>query len=185
MVAALVRFTRSNSEARPALTRTTLFLSSATLLALGACSQPAPAPGPAASEAVQAEPGSAPIGTEAEATAAPAPEATAVPDATIPIAAQGRWGLVPADCTSTRGDAKGLLAIDGTTLKFYESRGTLGKIAERADTRIRATFAFSGEGTTWTRDELLDVQDGGKTLVRREYGEDAAPGPFKYARCPA
>ena len=167
MVAALVRFTRSNSEARPALNRTALLLSSATLLALGACSQPAP------------------IGTEAEATAVPAPEATAVPDATIPIAAQGRWGLVPADCTSTRGDAKGLLAIDGTTLKFYESRGTLGKIAERSDTRIRATFAFSGEGMNWVRDEVLDVQDSGKTLIRREYGEDAAPGPLKYTRCAA
>ena len=185
MVAALVRFTRSNSEARPALNRTALFLSSATLLALGACSQPAPAPGPAASEAVQAESGSAPIATEAEATAVPAPEATAVADVTIPIAAQGRWGLVAADCTSTRGDAKGLLTIAATTLKFYESRGTLGKIAESSANRIRATFAFSGEGMTWARDEVLDVQGEGKTLIRREYGEDAAPGPFKYARCPA
>ena len=167
------------------MTRSILFLSSAALIALGACSKPAPAPEPAASEAVQAESSSDPIVADAEATAAPSPDATATADATIPTAAQGRWGLVPADCTSTKGDAKGLLTVAATTLKFYESRGTLGKIAERSDTRLRATFALSGEGMTWTRDELLDVQDAGKTLIRREYGEDAAPGPFKYARCPA
>ena len=185
MVAALVRPTRSNSEARPALNRTALLLSSAALPALGACSKSAPAPEPAASEAVQAQSDDAPIVADAEATSTPLPDETAVAEATIPIAAHGRWGLVAADCTSTRGDAKGLLTIDGTKLKFYESRGVLGKIAERSANRIRATFAFSGEGMTWARDEVLDVQNGGKTLIRREYGENAAPGPFKYARCPA
>jgi hypothetical protein len=153
---------------------------SASLLALAACAKPAPAPEPAASGAVEAETSVAPIVAESAAV----PVETAPSEAGIPAAAQGRWGLVPADCTSTRGDAKGLLTIDATTLKFYESRGTLGRIADRSNTRLRATFAFSGEGMTWTRDELLDVQDAGKTLFRREYGEDAAPGPFKYARCP-
>lgn len=167
------------------MTRSALLLSSAALLVLGACAKPAPAPDPAASEAAQAESGSAPLVAEAGATAVPSSDETTVADTTIPVAARGRWGLVPADCTSTRGDAKGLLTIAATTLKFYESRGILGKIAERSDRRIRATFAFAGEGMTWTRDEVLDVQDGGKTLIRREYGEDAAPGPFKYARCPA
>ena len=187
MVAALVRFTRSNCEARPVLSRTALFLSSVTLLALGACSQPAPAPEPAASEATQAESGSAPIVAEAEQTpgSTPTSSTTGLPEFGIPASIQGRWGLVPADCTSTRGDAKGLLIVSATTLTFYESRGTLKRIAERSDTRLRATFAFSGEGMTWARDEVLDVQDGGKILIRREYGEDAAPGPFKYARCPA
>lgn len=114
----------------------------------------------------------------------PTAEDTAdVPGAVIPQAAQGRWGLVPADCTSTRGDAKGLLVVSPTTLTFYESVGTLGTIAERSDSRIRAQFAFNGEGMSWMRDEMLDVRDGGKTLIRREYGDDAAPGPLKYTRC--
>ena len=188
MVAALVRFTRSNSKASPALTRTAFFLSSSVaLLALGACSQPAPAPEPAVSEAVQAQADSAPIVPEAEAssTNTPTSSATGIPEFGIPAAAQGRWGLVPADCTSTRCDAKGLLIVSATTLTFYESRGTLKKIVAKSGSRLRATFAFSGEGMAWTRDEVLDVQDGGKTLIRREYGEDAAPGPFKYARCPS
>lgn len=101
----------------------------------------------------------------------------------IPQAAQGRWGLVPADCTSTRGDAKGLLTVSPTTLKFYESVGKLGAIEQRADDRIRAEFAFTGEGMNWTRDLSLAVQDDGKTLVRREFGADAAPRAFTYTRC--
>ena len=136
---------------------------------------------------MQAQSDNAPIVADAEATPINTPSSASmgIPEFGIPVSTQGRWGLVPADCTSIRGDAKGLLIVSATTLTFYESRGTLKRIAERSDMRLRATFAFSGEGMTWTRDELLEVKDGGKTLIRREYGEDAAPGPFKYARCPA
>ena len=103
----------------------------------------------------------------------------------IPETVQGRWGLVPADCEPGRSDAKGLLVIGATQLRFYESTGTLGKIEERDASRIRAAFEFSGEGMTWRRDAILDVQDGGQTLIRREYGQGAAPGQFRYCRCPA
>ena len=41
----------------------------------------------------------------------------------IPASLHGRWGLTPADCTSTRGDAKGLLIVSADGLKFYESLG--------------------------------------------------------------
>ena len=101
----------------------------------------------------------------------------------IPAAIRGRWGLVPADCTSTRGDAKGLLTITASKLEFFESVGTLDTIMEAEPTRIRASFAFEGEGMTWKREAVLDVQDDGATLIRREYGEDAAPGPLRYAKC--
>lgn len=102
---------------------------------------------------------------------------------TIPEPVQGRWGLVPADCEPGRSDAKGLLVIDATTLRFYESVGRLAEIEERDASRIRAAFAFTGEGMTWRRDEVLDAQDEGQTLVRRQYGENAPPGPLKYRRC--
>ncbi len=39
----------------------------------------------------------------------------------IPASLHGRWGMTPADCTSTRGDAKGLLIVSADGLKFYES----------------------------------------------------------------
>ena len=101
----------------------------------------------------------------------------------IPAVMQGRWGLVAADCDPARDDAKGLLAITADKLEFYESVGTLDTIMEAEPTRIRAAFEFEGEGMTWDREVVLDVQDDGRTLIRREYGADAAPGPFRYAKC--
>jgi hypothetical protein len=101
----------------------------------------------------------------------------------IPATIRGRWGLVPADCDPARDDAKGLLTITAEKLEFYESVGTLDTIMEAEPSRIRAAFDFEGEGMTWQREVVLDVQDNGATLIRREYGEDAAPGPFRYAKC--
>lgn len=128
-----------------------------------------------------------PTVADAPQTAAPTPAAaTAVPPLAadeIPPALRGRWGLVPADCTSTGGDNKGLLTIDAKTLKFYESRATLGAVKDLDDDGIEATFAFSGEGQTWSLDIDLEVEDGGKALVRKEKGRDAIAEPLKYARC--
>jgi len=101
----------------------------------------------------------------------------------LPAVLRGRWGLVPGDCTSTRGDAKGLLTITSNKLEFYESVGTLDTIMDAAPTRIRAAFDFEGEGMSWQREVVLDVEDDGATLIRRDYGDDAAPGPFRYTKC--
>lgn len=124
------------------------------------------------------------------ATAEPKPEPPkdaaapgAQPSLSIPSAIRGRWGMVAADCTSLHGDAKGLLEISATTLVFYESRGELTHLKEREPSRIVGSFAFSGEGMTWRRDMQIDVQDNGQTLIRREFGEDAAPTPIRYRRC--
>ncbi len=125
-------------------------------------------------------------GTVAPAATPSAPEAASRPLASaaaadIPAALQGRWGMVPADCTSTRGDAKGLLTIGPTTLTFYESVGTLARTTARGESMIRGAFAFSGEGMEWTRDVELRVADG--RLTRTERGGDEPGGPFVYARC--
>jgi hypothetical protein len=110
-------------------------------------------------------------------------EAEQDPAKTIPTAIRGRWGLVPADCTSTRGDAKGLVEIDATTLRFYESRGSLAAIDSRSGARISARFDFAGEGETWSRDMTLALEDDGKTLVRSETGEGALEAALEYTRC--
>lgn len=102
----------------------------------------------------------------------------------IPEPLRGNWGLVAADCEPGRSDAKGLLAISADKLRFYESVGTLGEATEQTPERLRATFAFTGEGMNWNREMLLEVQSGGKELVRQEFGADAAPSPFRYTRCP-
>ncbi|MBE9637672.1 hypothetical protein [Salipiger mangrovisoli] len=99
----------------------------------------------------------------------------------IPMAMQGRWGLVPADCTSTRGDAKGLMEVSAERLGFYESRAVLAEVSERSDTRLAASFDMTGEGMSWQRDMVLVAK--GDTLVRQESGEGAIPGPLTYQRC--
>ena len=124
-----------------------------------------------------------PAVTGLAASASPTASAPAESGSTIPVAAQGRWGLVHKDCTSKLGDNKGLITISSTSIRFYESTGKLGAITERSDTSIRAAFAFTGEGMEWNRDMILDVKDAGKSLIRREYGQDAAPGPLQYTRC--
>lgn len=151
------------------------------LIALTACDS-------GASDAAADQTAATGTSTPDPAAAAPMPTGTATaappaaPVTAIPAALHGRWGLVPADCTSTRG-AKGLLTIDGTTLRFYESVGTLDGVEEASDTRLRGSFDFMGEGMTWERDVTLEVQDNGRTLIRRESGEDAAPEPFRYTKC--
>lgn len=104
-------------------------------------------------------------------------------DGRIPPPIRGRWGLVEADCVSTHGDAKGLLEISADALLFYESRGKLITLREREPTRVVGDFAFSGEGMSWRRRILLEVQDDGQTLIRRDYGGDDVAGQFHYTRC--
>lgn len=101
----------------------------------------------------------------------------------IPMAIRGRWGLVPADCTSTRSDAKGLMAIDAGSIRFYESVAKLAKVDQRSETALKARYAFSGEGMEWKRDMTLAMQPGGRVLIKQEFGEGALAEPYKYTRC--
>ena len=106
------------------------------------------------------------------------------PDGAVTIPAQfhGRWGMVPADCTSTRGDAKGLIAVDATGIKFYESRATLAKVAMNAPENFTGDFKFTGEGQTWTKPQNLKLTGSSNTLIRSET-EPAMT--FTYKRCTA
>lgn len=146
------------------------------MLALGlmACSKEPAAPSEPPTENTLPQP---------SATAPAATEPTVVPTA-IPAVLQGRWGIVDADCTSTQGDAKGLLTIDADSLKFYESAATLGRIRSGSSTALKADFAFTGEGQSWNLDVALSSPDEGKTLIRKDTGPDAAPGTLTYKKCP-
>ena len=102
----------------------------------------------------------------------------AVPSGTIPAALQGRWGLTPADCSSTRGDAKGLLVIGADKLKFYESQAVPGVSIESSDDGISGEFNFTGEGQSWSKYVSLKLQ--GDELVRTERNPMAS---YTYAKC--
>jgi hypothetical protein len=109
--------------------------------------------------------------------------ATAAVTDAIPSALRGRWGLVAADCTSQRGDAKGLLAVKADELEFYESVAELRTVKEASSGSVLAGFDYSGEGETWSQDVRLELADGGSRLVRRDIGPDALPDPLTYMRC--
>jgi hypothetical protein len=110
----------------------------------------------------------------APATAAPA----RAPSVKIPAALQGRWGLTPADCTTSLGDAKGLLVINSDELRFYESRAVPSADVAADASSISGTFAFTGEGQQWNKYEALKVDK--KALVRTEMNPTAS---FTYAKC--
>lgn len=161
----------------------------ATALSLSACSKKADEPEatatgtPAATEAVtETEATAEPTASASEPAPSPTPTATAVAGE-IPAAILGRWGMVPKDCTSTLGDAKGLIVVSPKQIKFYEAVAKLGTVKKVTDQSISGAFAFSGEGQAWKLDVTLDVKDGGKTLIRHDYGPDALLGPQKYTRC--
>lgn len=108
----------------------------------------------------------------------PATSATAASAARIPAALYGRWGLAPNDCTSTRGDAKGLLLITPAELRFYESRAVPGSNTSTRPDSISGSFTFTGEGQTWSKFIALQIQKDG--LVRTESNPSAS---FTYAKC--
>ena len=162
-------------------------ISLALILAAGACGERQPVSNqanaaatgaPVPEKAVPSPAG----GPSRDQVAAPAPGASSpvsdLPAVRIPAALQGRWGLSPADCTSALGDAKGLLVVNGTELRFYESRAVPSPGAEVRDDSIRGNFRFTGEGQTWTRFERLELS--GRNLVRIDSNPTAS---YTYAKC--
>ena len=111
------------------------------------------------------------------AAVAPAP-ANAAAAASIPAALQGRWGMTPADCTSTRGDNKGLLTVSADGLRFYESRAVPVAHVNTSPDSFSAEYAFTGEGMEWKKFQTLELQ--GDKLVRTESNPTTS---YTYARC--
>ena len=161
-----------------------LLIAGAAALALAACSK-GQDPGAIKTDPALSEAAAPPLSESATPAAATTPSEASADQAekSIPAALRGRWGLVAADCTTKRGDDKGLITIGATTIKFYESVAKLAKVAQRSETALRASYAFTGEGMEWKRDMTLALQPGGKVLIKQEFGADAPPGPYKYARC--
>ena len=98
----------------------------------------------------------------------------------IPAAFHGRWGMVAADCTSTRGDNKGLITVDSNSIKFYESRAMLTKVTGDAPENFTGDFRFTGEGQTWTKPQNLKLTGSSNTLIRSETNPAMS---FSYKRC--
>lgn len=98
----------------------------------------------------------------------------------IPAAFQGRWAMAPDDCTSTRGDAKGLIIVDADSIQFFESNAILTRVTGNYPENFTGTFAFTGEGENWTNSQNLKLTGSSNTLLRKQSG---IAQPFTYKRC--
>ena len=128
----------------------------------------------ATANAVHNEAGETPLapGSNGAATSPPSP----TPGGIIPAQYQGRWGMVAADCTSTRGDNKGLITVGDTSIKFYESTATLEEQRPAIATSFSGKFAFRGEGQSW--EKVMTFTRTGNALERAD-----PEGRFNYKRC--
>lgn len=97
---------------------------------------------------------------------------------TFPAALRGRWGLTPMDCTTTRGDAKGLLMVTPDRMIFYESRAFPGADVQVTGDAVTGTFDFTGEGQSWSKYQSLQLRN--HQLIRTESNPTAS---FSYAKC--
>jgi hypothetical protein len=147
------------------------FLTAPALLALAACSD--------SGDSADTEP---PM-EAGEASPLPVDGAEVALEGEIPVALRGRWGMTEADCDPDEPANKGLMEVSPTTLRFYESLGTLGEASEAGPTRIRAIYDFEGEGMQWQREILLEGEAGNEALMLSEFGEDAAAEPRRYEKC--
>ena len=146
-------------------------LAAGTLLWVTACGKPEPvasnvaaAKPPVSAKADAPDPLGGPPENTASAQGQAPPTAPDKPAPAIPAALQGRWGLAPEDCTSTRGDAKGLLVVEPGAQADSDS--------------ITGNFRFTGEGQSWTKFETLELREG--RLVRTESNPAAS---YTYAKC--
>jgi len=156
------------------------FITLAAIGALAACGKPDPVADnatavnlPVTSNEAEPTPLGGPPKNDTEPAAAPPPSA-----GLIPAVLQGRWGLTPGDCTSTRGDAKGLIVVSSNEVRFYESRAVPSPGAQADSDSINGNFDFTGEGQSWTKFETLELQK--DKLVRTESNPAAS---YTYAKC--
>jgi hypothetical protein len=151
--------------------------------ALAACGRPDPVASdaqntsalPSANTAAPSPTGGPPTNVTTSPASTSAPPA---PAGTLPAALQGRWGLTPGDCTTSLGDAKGLLVVNSGELRFYESRAVPSPGIKTSPDSVSGNFAFTGEGQNWTKYETLELRDG--KLVRTERDPGVS---FTYVRC--
>lgn len=96
--------------------------------------------------------------------------------ATIPAQYHGRWGMVANDCQPGRADAKGLISIGSTSIRFYEAVATLKERRPAIPESFSGLFSFTGEGQNW--EKVMTLTRTGDRLKR---AEDS--GTFNYTRC--
>ena len=101
----------------------------------------------------------------------------------LPDEMRGRWGLTDADCAPGGAVAEGLMVVSARHFTVYDSRATLSEVTQLGPETVKAEFAFTGAGATWSQNVSLTLADDQGTLRRQETGLEAAPVDLTYQRC--
>ena len=99
----------------------------------------------------------------------------------FPKAYFGRWGMTANDCAWGASDAKGLLSIQGSLVKFYESTGMMRNGKRETLNSVSSDFDMTGEGQKWQTHVRYRLAENRQQLVRQDTGE---PNEYVYMRCP-
>jgi len=147
----------------------------ATAFALAACG------GEPQQEAAAPEP--APATTAGSMLKEPASGSTA--GSAIPAQFIGAWDAETGTCDPAS-DLR--LDINPQAIGFYESQGTLIRLAEAIDGSTVVELAMEGEGDTWDMTMTLSLSGAGaaERLIVQHRGEPGqpAPEPLRLKRCP-
>jgi hypothetical protein len=99
----------------------------------------------------------------------------------FPKAYFGRWGMTVNDCAWGASDAKGLLSIQGSLVKFYESTGTMRNGKRETLNSVSSDFEMVGEGQKWQTHVRYRLVDDRQQLIRQDAGDAQE---YVYQRCP-
>ena len=132
----------------------------------------------------QSEPGAPPEAspTVAATMSTPAPS----PAAAIPARFIGVWDAETGSCNPAS-DLR--LDIAPATIGFYESQGTLTRIAEGVDGSTVVELAMEGEGETWEMTMTMSLSGTGAAerliVQHKAQAGEPVPEPLRLKRCPA
>ena len=119
-------------------------------------------------------------------TALPTDPSAPSPAAAIPARFLGVWDAETGTCNPAS-DLR--LEIAPTIIGFYESQGTLTRIAESPDGAATLDLAMEGEGDTWDMTMTINLTgtDAAERLEIQHKAEpgEPAPKPLRLKRCPA
>lgn len=137
-----------------------LALPLAAMLLASACS-PAPsgndAPGSSLAPSAPAST-TTPAGAPAQAPASPV---AASGESSIPTRFHGTWAVDAAACAADAHESR--LAIDGDSVDFHESQGTVRSLREDGDT-LEVVLMLVGEGSSWETTRRFTLAADGASL---------------------
>jgi hypothetical protein len=120
-----------------------------------------------------------PAEDELAAIAPDAPLKIVIPQ--FPASYFGRWGMTDADCILEASDAKGLITVQGSLVKFHDSTATMTKGLRETLYALSGDFDLVAKEQKWRTHNRYRLTEDRKQMIRQDGvgGEKST-----YFRCP-